>query len=260
MAPGAFLHLGKVAGWVVGIGVGLHAFFALFFPLGQLGIWAFSLGKEILQENIFSYILDTAMLATACGLLITLISLFFVFLARFYWSSRDRFLSFFLKLGYAFPGVIVGVGVMAFFSFFKVNFFGSIAYLALVYGLLIRFYSIGWEIQDNACALIKQRFDWSAQSLGLNSWRTFFRVHLVLLRPAIFSSFILCFLEVAKEMPITLILRPYNFNTLSSKIYELTSEGEWEKASLYSILLMGLASLTLILNEYFKRESSRRTA
>ena len=67
--------------------------------------------------------------------------------------------------------------------------------------------------------------------------------------PAIILSFALVFLEVIKEMPITLMLRPYGVNTFATKIYEFTSEGEWEQAAAFSIVMILLGFLGLVLSQ-----------
>ncbi len=233
-----------------------HCLLAIFFPIGQLIIWAMSSWRETFGENFFSYVFDTMALAVLCSFFVGFISLAFVFLNRFYWGSREKFLSLFLKLGYAVPGTIVGVGVMAILSMAKIHFFGPLAYIALMLGLLIRFYSVGFEMQNKAYTLINKKLDWVSRSLGLNPRQTFYQAHFSLLRPAIFSSMLLCFLEVAKEMPVTLILRPHGVNTLSTKIYELTSEGEWEKSSLYAIFLIGFGCLSVLINELGRNQKS----
>ncbi len=229
-----------------------YACFSLAFPLGQLLVWSAQVWRETMGSDFFAYLADSAGLACICGILVGGISLVFVFFDRFYWSRWHKALGSLLKLGYALPGSLIGVGVMAIFSLLGMHFFGKVAIFALLAGLVVRFYALGFEMNHKACELIHRKLDWTAQSLGLAPWKAFFRVHFPILRPAFLSSVLLCFLEAIKEMPITLILRPYGVNTLATKIYELTSEGEWERTSPYALLLVGLGVASVYLNQYLR--------
>ncbi|MCY4524337.1 MAG: ABC transporter permease subunit, partial [Halobacteriovoraceae bacterium] len=234
----------------------IYLFLAFIFPIGQLLIWSVAGEENFLSKDFWKHLLDTFSLAFFCGILVGGLALGGVFIDRFCGSSKDKFLSIFLKLGYAIPATIVALGVMTVFSIMEMNLFGNLAYLALLLGFLIRFYAVAFELQNGACSLIDKKFDWVSSSLGLTSLRTFCKVHLPLLRPAILSSMLICFLEASKEMPITLILRPYGVNTLSTKIYELTSEGEWERASTYAIVLLGLGVLSVLASEFYRNRKA----
>jgi iron(III) transport system permease protein len=95
---------------------------------------------------------------------------------------------------------------------------------------------------------ISKKMDWSSMSLGKDSFFTFYKVQLPLLRPVLLSSFVLVLIEVFKEMPITLILRPFGVNTIATRVYELTSEGEWERASISAVFLIALGALSLYIS------------
>ena len=253
---GPILPLDKWAMTIVLLLLSIYFFFSFVFPIGQLLIWAI-IGQENFLNGVFwKHLLDTFSLSFICGILVGGLALGSVFIDRFFWSPKDKFLSTFLNTGYAIPAIIVAIGVMTIFSMMKINLFGHWAYLALLSGFLIRFYPIGFELQNRACKLIDKKFDWVSSSLGLGRIQTFCKIHLPLLRPAVFSSMLICFLEISKEMPITLILRPYGVNTLSTKIYELTSEGEWERASSYAIFLLGLGLLSVLANELLRNRKS----
>ena len=85
--------------------------------------------------------------------------------------------------------------------------------------------------------------------MGLRGLHLLWRIHLPMLRGGIFTALTLIFVDVMKEMPITLMTRPFGWDTLAVKIYELTSEGEWERASLpaLTLLLSGLIPIVLLM-------------
>lgn len=226
----------------------IYILFSLAFPVAQLIIWSW---EEFTLEKVlgtWSYLQDTLTIGIVAAIFIALITLCSNFLARFSFNKKENFFSNFLKLGYALPGTIVGIGLMAFTSILGINFFGPIAFIALIIGLLMRFYSVSFDMQHKSYELITKKVDWASSSLGKNNLQSFFKVHLPLMKPALFSSMLLCFLEVVKEMPVTLILRPHGFDTLATKIYELTSEGEWERSSLFALILIIFGSVPVMLD------------
>ena len=239
--------------WLLVLGYGLLSFF---FPLVQLFVWGLSSSGEGGGGSFLAFIGDTLTLGLLCSLFIAFFALKGVYFYRFYWNLREKFLSLFLKVGYALPGTLVGVSVMAILSLAQIHFFGFWAYGALFIGLLVRFYGVAFELQNKACELVRKQYDWIGQSLGKTPRQTFFRTHLPLLRPALVSSVLLVFLEVIKEMPITLILRPYGVNTLATKIYELTSEGEWVRSSRYALTLVVFGGLFVLLSEFWRKRGS----
>jgi iron(III) transport system permease protein len=87
----------------------------------------------------------------------------------------------------------------------------------------------------------------AARGMGLSGWRLFMRVHLPLLRGGIFSAAMLVFVDVMKEMPITLMTRPFGWDTLSVRVFEMTSEGQWERAALPAIALVIAGLIPVIL-------------
>ncbi|MCY4523921.1 MAG: ABC transporter permease subunit, partial [Halobacteriovoraceae bacterium] len=101
------------------------------------------------------------------------------------------------------------------------------------------------------------KLDLAARSLGQNHWTIFKKIHLPLVRKSVLIAFLLVFMELLKEMPITLLIRPFNWDTLAIKIFEFTSEGEWERASVPAILLVIPSILTIFIMN--KREESENS-
>ena len=87
--------------------------------------------------------------------------------------------------------------------------------------------------------------------MGLRGVKLLYKVHLPMFRGGIFTALTLAFFDVMKEMPITLMTRPFGWDTLAVKIFELTSEGEWERAALpaLALLLSGLLPIVLLMRQ-----------
>lgn len=223
----------------------LTGIFSIGLPLGTLFYWAMKSYAEESMSLFWGYLGGSFSLSLIAAFILTSFAFTYVAIKRFL-KSNDLSEAL-LKLGYALPGTIVGIAIIGFFSSFNINYFGFYAWGALVLALVIRFFAPALEIQDKAYQTISKKLDFASRSLGVGRLKTVLGIHLPLLRPTLISSFFLVFIEVLKEMPITLILRPHGLNTLSTKIYELTSEGEWYRASIYALVMVLFCLASLIM-------------
>ena len=237
----------------------IYFFFAFLFPLGQLAFW---IGGEVsltVMRECLKIVLHTLLIAIGATVLIGTLSLLMAFIYRYALSPKEKFLSLFTKMGYAIPGSIVAIGVMSLYALWKIHFFGALALGALFVAYLIRFFPIAFEMQNRGYASISQKLDWVSHSLGKTPFITFLKIHLPLLTPTLISSLVILLIEMIKEMPMTLILRPYGINTLATKVYELTSEGDWERASVFGGVFILLGFLSVFLSEHvFNRTYSTK--
>jgi iron(III) transport system permease protein len=110
---------------------------------------------------------------------------------------------------------------------------------------------VGHSPIDSAMQRITESIHEAATSLGLNGWAMLGRVYLPLLRGGIFTAAALVFVDVMKEMPITLMTRPFGWDTLAVRIFEMTSEGAWEQAALpaVALVLAGLVPIVLFIRQ-----------
>ncbi len=226
-----------------------YAAFSVFFPVSQLLIWSLEAIKVELDSDYFLLIGETLIIGSVVAFSINFISLLFLYFQRFKFGARENSILPITKLGYAIPGSIVAVSIMAFFSTVNISYSGLLSLLALFLAYLIKFYSVPSELMARGMSGISKKMDWSSISLGKSTGFTFFKVQLPLLKPVLLSSFVLVLIEVFKEMPITLILRPFGVNTLATRVYELTSEGEWERASISALFLIALGAVSLYISE-----------
>jgi len=222
--------------------------FSLLIPLGQLISWSLEAWQDEVSGQYFSLVKNTLLLALKVGLSILIISLTMIYLERIRLKKKwlPIFRSFFL-VGYALPGNIVAVGI---FLLFK-NILGSspmsMGLTLVVIGLSYRFLSVGHRTISPTARLINPSLEKASQSLGKKRFTFIRRIWLPFLKGNSIYAFLFVFVEVAKEMPLTLMLRPMGHDTLSTKIYELTSEGEWERASLGALFLVVLGMFTVLL-------------
>ena len=164
-------------------------------------------------------------------------------------------------MGYALPGSVIAVGVLipvtqldnALVSALKAHLgwqgglilTGGIA--ALVYACLVRFLTAALQNVDAALHRVTPHMDDAARSLGLSSGRTLLRVHLPLLRRGLLTAGLLVFIDVMKELPATLVMRPFNFDTLATQVYTLASDERLSEASTAALAIVAVGLVPLII-------------
>jgi len=167
-----------------------------------------------------------------------------------------------LGLGYAVPGTVIAVGVLIPFTWLDNTFdawmqaqFGistglllSGSLTALVFAYVVRFLPVSMNTIDAGLGKIKPTMDDAGRSMGMGSWQILRRIHVPMLRTSLLTATLLVFVDVLKELPATLILRPFNFNTLAIRTYELANQERLTEAaaSALMIVLAGIIPVILI--------------
>lgn len=164
-------------------------------------------------------------------------------------------------LGYATPGAVIAVGLLLAIGAFdravdgvSTALFGSGTGLvlggtlvAVIYGLSARFFAVGYGAVDAGFNRIGPHMDAAARSLGAGPWRALFRIHLPLLRPHLAMAAILVAVDVLKELPATMILRPFNFDTLAVEAYRYMTTERLDAAALPSLLVVMVGLIPVII-------------
>ena len=166
-----------------------------------------------------------------------------------------------VSLGYAVPGTVIAVSVLLTLTSLDKKldavlqdwwgissgllFSGTLFALILAYA--VRFLAVALHNIDSGLGRIKPSMDQAARSLGANRHRVLLRVHLPILRASVLSALLLVFVDIVKELPATLILRPYNFNTLAVRTYELASDERLADAALPALAIVLVSLLPVIL-------------
>ena len=244
---------------------GFFAFFFCFFlfstsflfPLVLMLKWSLMNSSYLDLNQILQLNYNSIKLIILSSIFIILTSLIVTFSGR---VLKSKILSFFSSLsisGYAMPGIVVSVSVISLFSlidsFLDMNlrgyFIGSI--YGLIFGYSVRFYSISFNTIKTVYLKINKSIDESALLLGFNKLSILKNVHYPLLKKNLIFAFILISIEVIKELPITLILRPFNFDTFSTSAFNLASNDLVEAAAIPSLFIVLWSSLLIYLSIKF---------
>jgi iron(III) transport system permease protein len=233
---------------------------AFVIPVFQLLVWCWQRGRFDLDERYLALILHTLYLGGLAALITVGLALLLVFARRLSPSVTIRAGISLANLGYALPGSVLAVSIMLAFSYLdrilvvplssalggagRPLLLGSLSALLLAY--LVRFMAVAYGPLESSLARIRPSLPEAARSLGAGHWAVLGKVYLPLLAPGMFSAALLVFVDVLKEMPATLLMRPFGWDTLAVRIFEMTSEGEWARASLPALTLVLVGLLPVI--------------
>jgi iron(III) transport system permease protein len=192
-------------------------------------------------------------------LLIATLALLMAFAARTHDTAVARIAVRISTLGYALPGTVLAIGLYAPVVGIdrllqamgaESNFLqGTMLVMLLAYS--VRFMAVAFAPLESNMLRITPSLDAAARSMGVSGLNMLRRVHLPMVRGGLLTAMILVFVDVMKELPITLMTRPFGFNTLAVRIFELSSEGLWQRAALpaVAIVLVGLIPVILLVRQ-----------
>ncbi|MEO1750347.1 iron ABC transporter permease [Thiofaba sp. EF100] len=225
-------------------------------PLLQLGLWALPRIEQVLAPDFQRLLIHSLLLALGAAGLITALALLLALGVRRHPSPLRHSLYRLAGLGYAVPGMVIALGLMIPLGQFDrwLNAQGIVSgllfsggLLALLWAYLSRFLALGQQGVESGLATLRPSLTESARLLGLSPWRSAIQVHLPLLRGSLITVLILAFVETLKELPATLVLRPFNFNTLAVRAHELASDERLADAALPALCIVLLSLPAVIL-------------
>ena len=209
---------------------------------------------------IFPILLNTLFVGFTATFIIILLA-FFSASSAYFCKSRVLVTIYNVSAtGYALPGTMLAIGVVIFFGFLD-NFTGNIVFLGgtiygVIFALTVRFYAIPYGGVFSGYSRIPSNLFDASKSLGYSSLSTSFKITLPLIKTSIIAAAILTFVDIVKELPMTLILRPFNFETLATYTYQFAHDELMIEASLpaFFIIAVGLIPILLLqrqLNSFF---------
>ncbi len=271
-APRARVYaLRGVRAWLACAAAGTVFFFAFLLPVLQLLAWAWKALPHGIDARYLQILTHTLMLGVFAAAITVVCALLLAYVRRRQADGLTRAAVGMATLGYALPGAVLAVGIMlvftsldnAFVSFMRLfdeSWSGRVlggTVAALLFAYVVRFLAVAFGPIESGLARIHPSLGEAARNLGAGPVETLRRIYLPLLRPGLMTAALLVLVDVMKEMPATLMLRPFGWDTLAVRIFELTSEGYWEPAALpaLTLVLVGLAPIILLI-----RRSARTSA
>lgn len=240
----------------------LPVLFGLFIPLAQLVKWAVVSEQGLISTRFLLLIKNSFMLSLITTIFIITGAITAAHILRNPAIKWRKGLSSILTLGYAIPGTVIAIGIMIGFGFLdkqlnallsftianpgRLFFSGSLAVLIIAYG--VRFMGVAFNPIDAGFTQISSRYHQAARTLGRSSSGALFSADLPNIPSSLKAGGVLVFLDILKELPLTMILRPFNFDTLAVRAYEMASDERLPVAAAPSlvIILIGFISVLLL--------------
>lgn len=236
------------------------------FPLMQLFYWVSLTWRNVINSEFGILIFRSFSLAIASAVAIALLAIFLLYTVRLSPLRWTKHIARTASLGYAIPGAVIAVGIMVpminldrFLIWVSSDhmgmiFSGSLFILGIAY--VVRFMAVGYNAIDAGFQKTGASVNEVARSLGASPVRTLWKIDLPLIRNSIAAAILLAFVDILKELPLTLILRPFNFHTLATKAFDMATNemiAESANASLM-VVLTGVIPIILLNNMISKRK------
>ncbi|MFD1928789.1 ABC transporter permease [Sporosarcina siberiensis] len=240
---------------------------AFLIPILQLIDWVILTMGDVPMQDVLLYTKNSVIVAGLGAFLIIVFSLVVGNFSRVVNHKFAKVLPKLTVLGYSIPGAVIAVAVITTFialdKFFApvYQFLGvdselvlSVSLFMLISAYIIRFFAIGYNSIESGFDKIGTDFRDASRMLGARSLRTFFKVDVPMMKSAIISGFILVFVDILKEIPLTLILRPFNYDTLATKAFQYASDEKIMEASQASLLIVGVSTIAIFVFHKLLRE------
>ncbi len=228
-------------------------------PTAQLLRWGIMSYSSILNSDFFILIYNSLWIAVVSSLLIVLMAIIIANYTRINDNFLSKLYSKITLLGYSIPGAVIAITMVLFFVDMDKKLFWlykiidpnapalilSMSLVMLVFAYLVRFLAVGYQSIEGGFDKIGKKFYEASRILGYSKTKTFYLVDLPMIRPAILSAFSLVLVDIIKELPLALLLRPFNFNTLATKVFEYANDEMIVEASVPSLIIIFVSFIAI---------------
>lgn len=258
------IHRYKLKGfmaWLAFIACLLPVLFGFIFPALQLLVWTFTTAEETLDLSFLVLTGHSLMLASIAALFAVSLALLLAYGKRLHSTVITNSSVRLAAMGYAIPGTVIAMGVLlplawldnTIDSWMRTHFDISTGLLlsgtlyALIFAYTVRFLSVSIQAVESGLGKIKPSMDDAGRSLGLSPMAVLKELHMPVMKGTVLTALLLVFVDVLKELPATLILRPFNFNTLAVRAYEMASDERLADAGAPALMIVLVGIIPVIL-------------
>lgn len=234
--------------------------FGFLIPAAQLAFWAIETFETMVDERFVDLALNSLALACSAAVISTILALFLAYGRRLIPSRLVTLSARVASMGYAIPGTVVAVGAIIPFAAldkslnalteswfgFSAGLIFSGTVLALLFAYSVRFLAVALQTVEAGLEKVRPTLDDAARSLGRKPGETLLAVHIPIMKGSALTALLIVFVDVMKELPATLILRPFDFNTLAVRAFELASDERLADSSSAALMIVSLGLLPVI--------------
>lgn len=236
-------------------------FFGFILPFIWVVVFTIAYASESIDMDFFSALMNSFASASLASLSIIIIAIIIAYTYRLIPNIYTKYVSKFATLGYSMPGAVIGIGVIILFSNFDNYLIDNHGFnelllsgtlFALVFGYIVRFLAVGLNSVSSSFERVGINVNKASRNLGSSPLKTLFRVELPMLKNSLLIAYLLVFIDIVKELPLTLILRPFNYETLATKTYGLAVIELIQESAVYAlcIILLCLVPILFSLKTY----------
>ena len=255
----------KSSRWIYTAICSLVLLISFILPLMQLFYWVSLTWRKVINSEFIILIVRSFSLAIGSAIAIAILAIILLYAVRLSPLKWTRYIARTASLGYAIPGAVIAVGVMIpmmkldrFIIWLSSNQSGMIlsgTLIILVVAYIVRFMAVGYNAIDAGFQKTGPYVNEVARSLGASSFRTLWKIDIPLIKNSIAGAILLAFVDILKELPLTLILRPFNFHTLATKAFDMaTNEMIAESANASLIVVLTGVVPIILLNNMISKE------
>jgi iron(III) transport system permease protein len=234
---------------------------AFVLPVVQLLVWTLhAAGNLDYDARYATFLRHTLTLATITAMVAVAAAVIVAYGIRLSRSAVVVLFGRIASMGYALPGSVIAVGVLVPLAFidrtldtflrstwgYSTGLLLTGSMVGLIFAYVVRFLAVSHQTVEASLVKVTPNMDMAARSLGAKPGRLLRCIHLPLMRTGLTSAAILVFVDVMKEMPATLLLRPFGYETLAMRVWQLTSESLWELAALPALTIVGAGILPVL--------------
>ncbi len=230
-------------------------------PAAQLLSWTMGVAEEVIDARFMTMVWNSLKLAGIASLLALMLAVLLGYGQRLYPSGPVRFAVRLAGMGYAVPGAVIAVGVIIPFAWldntvdswaretfdYSTGLLLSGTLVALVFAYLTRFLAVSLQTVEAGLGKVTGSMDEAGRSFGFGPLTILRRIHIPMLKGSLLTALLLVFVDVLKELPATLILRPFNYNTLAVRAYELASDERLAEAAPAALAIVVAGIIPVIL-------------
>lgn len=239
-------------------------------PTMQLIYWSLLTYKNILNIYFVNMVMNSIWLALLASTLIVVVTLIIANFCRIQENWIGKLFSKVILIGYSIPGSVIAMGVILVFVdidhrmqwLYKIinsntpRLVLSTSIVMLIFAYVIRFLAVSYQSIEAGFDKVGKKFFEASRMLGNNVTETFIFVDYPMIKPAMLIGFVLAFVDIVKELPLTLILRPFNFNTLATKTFEYANNEMIPEASIPSLIIITISMIAIyLLNKIGEKEN-----
>ncbi|WP_040684107.1 ABC transporter permease [Thermobrachium celere] len=242
--------------------------FSFLIPTLQLMYFAFLTYKRVLNMSFIVMTLNSLALSILAAIIITIISLIIGNYCRINESNLSKIISKITMIGYSIPAAVIAISVILLFVNIdrKLKWFYliinpnsktlvlSTSIFMLLFAYIIRFIGVSYQAIEAGYEKMGKSFFEASRLLGQNTIKTFLKIDIPMLKPAIISSLVLVFIDIIKELPLTLLLRPFNFNTLATRTFDYAADEMLQEAAVPAIIIILISIVAISFINRFDKE------